>query len=87
MNHEPDYIVELGRRRDDRTVGNPSPEGAKRLRGRPWLAVYWKCCGAYSRIYRNAEGTLYEGRCPSCHKRTRARIGPEGEQTRFFEAG
>jgi hypothetical protein len=55
-------------------------------RGRPWLAMKWKCCGAYSRIYRNRAGTAYEGRCPKCAKAVRVPIGPGGTNNRFFEA-
>ncbi|MFA9479129.1 hypothetical protein ACERK3_12625 [Phycisphaerales bacterium AB-hyl4] len=56
------------------------------LRGRPWLAVMFKCCQAYSRVYRNREATAYEGRCPKCHRPLRVAIGPGGTSTRFFEA-
>lgn len=46
----------------------------------------WKCCGAYSRIYRNRDATAYEGRCPKCAKHVRVPIGPGGTNQRFFEA-
>jgi len=55
--------------------------------GRPWIAVTWKCCSVYSRVYRNRAGTCYEGRCPKCGKPVKARIGPGGTSSRFFEAG
>ena len=81
----PDYIVDInGLRR-------PKPESgaseAVKLRGRPWLAIQWKCCGVYSRIYRNKTGTMYEGRCPKCQRPVRVRVGPGGTNHRFFEAG
>ncbi|MCH7591240.1 MAG: hypothetical protein IH989_00470 [Planctomycetes bacterium] len=56
------------------------------LRGRPWLGIHFECCGAYSRIYRNADGTAYEGRCPHCTAQVRLRVGPGGTDTRFFTA-
>lgn len=79
----PDYIVEIN--------GVPVPDaqrhaGGGGFRDRPWLAVQWKCCSVYSRIYRNKEGTLYEGRCPKCARKVSARVGPGGTSKRFFEA-
>jgi len=79
----PDYIVEIDGLRD--AHGAPPTKSA--FRGRPWLAVTWKCCSAYSRIYRNADGSAYEGRCPRCMRPVHARIGPGGTRARFFEAG
>lgn len=54
--------------------------------GRRWLAVLWRCCSAYSRIYRSAAGDAYEGRCPKCGRAVRVGIGPDGTACRFFEA-
>lgn len=82
MPARPDYIVDIqGVGRKASQVPNSSS-----LRGRPWLAVQWKCCSVYSRIYRNKAGTLYEGRCPKCARPVSARIGPGGTTHRFFEA-
>ena len=84
---EPDYILELGGQ--DVTSGPASPrrmEVGSSLRGRPWLAVHWKCCHVYSRIYRNRQGTAYDGRCPRCGKPINVRIAPGGTSARFFEA-
>lgn len=61
----------------------PAADG---LHGRPWLAVHWRCCHIYSRIYRNADATAYAGRCPSCGKSIRVKIGADGTSSRFFEA-
>lgn len=80
----PDYIVDINGVR----IPNPQAGGAdgESLRGRPWLAVHWKCCGVYSRVYRNRRGTMYEGRCPKCGQPVTARVGPGGTSHRFFEA-
>ena len=82
----PDYILDLGsgdRRRD----GEPArAEPASTTRSRPWLAVHWKCCHVYSRVYRDRKGIAYTGTCPRCGKPVRIPIGPDGTDCRFFEA-
>lgn len=70
--------------------GLEDPDGltlnAKSLRGRPWVGVHFDCCSAYSRIYRNAQGTAYEGHCPHCMAQVRLRVGSGGTDSRFFTA-
>ncbi|MCC7191291.1 MAG: hypothetical protein IT444_00795 [Phycisphaeraceae bacterium] len=79
----PDYILDIqGLKPPAPAEATPAP-----MRGRPWLAVKWRCCATYSRIYRNADGSAYEGRCPKCGTPVRARVGPGGTDHRFFEAG
>jgi PHP family Zn ribbon phosphoesterase len=52
----------------------------------PFLGISFECCRTYARIYRNREGTAYEGRCPRCGMRVRVAIGPDGTKERFFLA-
>ena len=80
----PDYVVEIA------GLQQPAPPHSNvsnRLRDRPWVSVRWNCCGVYSRVYRNAAATAYEGRCPRCTAPVRAAIGPGGTSSRVFEAG
>jgi hypothetical protein len=85
----PDYIVEIdGLQPADAA---PAATGASRAAdstpgGRPWLAIHWRCCHVYSRVYRNRTGDAYVGGCPACGRRVRARIGPGGMSGRFFSA-
>lgn len=53
---------------------------------RPFIAIHFRCCNQYSRVYRNRSGTAYEGACPRCAAPVRASIGPGGTSRRFFEA-
>ena len=80
----PDYIVDLTGDHPDESVSlrDASPPRQRR----PWLAVQWNCCRAYSRIYRNSAGTAYVGHCPKCAKRVNVPIGPGGTDQRFFGA-
>lgn len=75
----PDYIVDIDGLR-------ATHDRSSSFLGRPWLAVSWKCCSVYSRVYRNRKGTAYEGRCPRCGTPVNAKIGPGGTDQRFFEA-
>ena len=51
---------------------------------RPFLSVTFACCSVYQRIYRNAEGTAYVGRCPKCGKAVKFRVGDSGTDARQF---
>lgn len=52
---------------------------------RPWLMVWFRCVAKYQRVYRAADGTRYDARCPSCGKAVRFAVGPEGTGSRSFE--
>ncbi len=54
---------------------------------RRFLSILFRCCSTYGRLYVNAEGSHYVGRCPKCGARTKARIGRGGTDQRIFEAG
>jgi len=85
----PDYILDIDglAAPQDRDASSQQGASAGNLsRGRPWLAVHWKCCGAYSRVYRNRQATAYTGACPRCAKPLNVPIGPNGTDCRFFEA-
>jgi hypothetical protein len=89
--HDDDYILDIDSLGPQppvagRDVASGEPAGSSSFVHRPWLAVYWKCCHLYSRIYRNRAGDGYAGRCPGCGKGARARVGPGGVQSRFFVA-
>ncbi len=54
--------------------------------GRPWISVWFRCCNVYARIYREPDARAYEGACPRCRAKVRARVGPGGTSQRIFEA-
>ena len=79
----PDYIVEIN---GSFHAGPDSAGSDSQLKGRPWLAIRWRCCSAYSRIYRNVDATAYVGFCPRCARPVHINIGSDGISSRFFVA-
>jgi hypothetical protein len=79
----PDYILEISSLKPQPTEIDAT-DG--RFKGRPWLAVHWRCCNVYNRVYRNRQGDTYQGQCPKCSRRVNVRVGPNGTNSRFFEA-
>lgn len=83
MPDDPPYILEIEGIDDE----NAGPPGASSDPGtRNWIGVQFECCGVYSRIYRNRQGTAYAGYCPRCSRTVRVRIGPDGTSHRMFRA-
>jgi len=70
---------------DAAAAGDESAGGANGPR-RPFLSVWFQCCHAYGRMYRDDAGTMYAGRCPRCGARVQALIGPDGTSQRIFRA-
>ncbi|GJM26274.1 MAG: hypothetical protein DHS20C16_26890 [Phycisphaerae bacterium] len=78
MHDEPDFVVEI----DGLGESEPISETPRRA----WIGVHFECCDVYVRIYKNPAGDAYEGRCPRCLQKVRARVGPGGTSARFFSA-
>lgn len=75
-------------------LAQPAPAGgAERASGaeaggksNPWLGIWFRCCHTYGRLYKDAAGRMYVGRCPRCGAEVRARVGQGGTNRRLFEA-
>lgn len=64
----------------------PADAGEVASRGRPYLGIWFECCGVYARVYRRPTQDFYAGRCPKCLRALRVRVGPDGTDARFFHA-
>lgn len=51
-----------------------------------FLGILFDCCNVYGRIYKNKEGTFYQGRCPKCMRLLKIKVGDGGTTSRFFRA-
>lgn len=69
-------------------VESPNQYGAAMMKKsfpkRPYLRIFFQCCGVYQRVYRDRTGMAYSGRCPRCLRPIRFPIGPEGTRARGF---
>jgi hypothetical protein len=77
-------MVERDEHARDGDAGAPAPGAPGPTRA--FLSVWYRCCHVYGRLYRNAEQTAYDGRCPRCGVPVRALIGPDGTDHRIFRA-
>jgi hypothetical protein len=78
MRDDRDYKLDLTNHGQQPATRNPQPST------RPFLSVHFVCCNVYCRIYRNLDGTRYEGRCPRCAKPVTFAIGRDGTDARSF---
>jgi hypothetical protein len=76
MSDPRDYKLDLSSLADQRPSQTFPP--------RRFLCVLFDCCGIYQRIYRDASGTTYSGRCPRCGQSVRFAVGAQGTDARFF---
>lgn len=81
MEDTPAYHLDIQGLREEPHAAEPG-DGQRR----PWVGIRFDCCGVYTRIYRNPEGTAYTGQCPRCGKKVRLKIGDGGTDSRFFVA-
>ena len=77
---DPPYHVDID------GVEETESTSANSLKGRPWVGIYFDCCGVYARVYRTTDGTAYHGRCPRCLRKIKLRVGSGGTDARFFTA-
>lgn len=71
-------------RQGPRQPGAAGPEG-RDATGRPFLMVWFKCAGAYQKVFRSVDATQYAARCPKCGKTMQFAVGSGGENRRMFE--
>jgi len=75
-------IAGLGASAPPKTA-SPQPPGDA---AKSWLGIWFRCCHTYGRLYKDAAGRMYVGRCPKCGGEARARVGQGGTNRRLFEA-
>lgn len=74
------------------TDGSGDPVAASGLPSAPivperlWIGIRFECCGAYARVYRDADVPWYVGVCPRCRRQVSLRVGPDGINAKFFRA-
>src|SRR5262249_48929905 len=86
---DPDFILDIrgsnGPAPAESMSANAKPDGSA-AGERPWIGIHFECCGVYCRVYRAAEDTQYQGRCPKCARKITLKVGPEGVASRVFVA-
>ena len=79
MSSDPrDYKLDIA------SLGGKQATSPTSLVGRPFLSIHFACCGVYQRIYRDAAGTAYHGKCPRCGNVAHFPVGQGGTTARFF---
>ena len=53
---------------------------------RPYIGIYFRCCGVYQRIYKKSGQESYKGFCPHCLRKVVVPVSPHGTEERIFEA-
>ncbi len=80
MRDDRDYKLDIG------SLGQQAPQGDASPGSRPYLSILFACCHVYQRVYRDAAGQYYVGRCPRCGRQIQFRVGQGGTSQRFFVA-
>ncbi|MBY0112045.1 MAG: hypothetical protein K2Y21_04430 [Phycisphaerales bacterium] len=80
MSADPRDLVDLSGLRQGSEAADSVPAAA-----RPYLQVFFRCANHYQRVYRSADGTAYNARCPRCAKPVRFKVGEGGSDSRRFE--
>ena len=83
MNDPRDYKLDL-RSEADGSVAGGNKELMPAAADRPFLSVLFNCCKVYQRIYRDADGRHYHGRCPKCGVQVKFVVGEGGTDSRSF---
>lgn len=81
MSDPRDYQLDLSA---GRGANKSPPTAVGGTTGRPFLSVHFACCGVYQRVYRDADGKAYRGRCPRCALPVTFAVGEGGTSARSF---
>ncbi len=66
------------------TPGSAAGSDAGSAADRPFVGIEFACCRVYARVYINAAGTAFQGRCPRCAKHVTLHISADGQPGTFF---
>jgi hypothetical protein len=80
MRDDRDYKVEIS------SLGGFAASGQGSAPRRAYLSILFACCNVYQRVYVNAAGDRYAGRCPRCGGLVQFRVGSGGTSQRMFIA-